>query len=188
MYNLGNASKNLLVSKKEQNKYYDENIIINVNDKNNTHSIIAKHIKPSSKCLDVGCGAGYIGKLLENKNCEIYGIDTDKAALEIAQEKCGYKKVMCFNIAEESNKQYKEFFNNDIKFDYIIFADVLEHVVDPGKILQTFSSKLAIEGEILTSVPNVAHLYIAMGLVNRTFNYNKIDLLDNTHLRFFTKN
>jgi 2-polyprenyl-3-methyl-5-hydroxy-6-metoxy-1,4-benzoquinol methylase len=188
MYNLGNSDKNLLVSNQEENKYYDENIEIDINDKNNTHSIIAKYIKPGSKCLDVGCGAGYLGKLLVEKNCEVYGIDSDAKALEISHKKCGYKSVMFFNIADETQDKYKEFFNSNIKFDYIIFADVLEHLVDPGYILAKFAAKLSTDGEILTSVPNVAHLDIIRGLVNRTFNYNKIGILDNTHLRFFTKN
>jgi 2-polyprenyl-3-methyl-5-hydroxy-6-metoxy-1,4-benzoquinol methylase len=188
MYNLGNSDRNLLASNQEENKYYDENIEIDINDKNNTHSIIAKYIKPGSKCLDVGCGSGYLGKLLIGKNCEVYGIDSDAKALEISYKKCGYKNVMFFNIADETLDNYKKFFDNDMEFDYIIFADVLEHLVDPGSILAKFATKLSINGEILTSVPNIAHLDIIRGLINRTFNYNKIGILDNTHLRFFTKN
>lgn len=186
MYDLGNSSKNLLVSSKENNKYYDENIIIDINDKNNTHSIIAKYIKKNSIVLDVGCGAGYIGKLLKDKNCKIYGIDLDEEALKIAN-KIGYDFVYNFSIMDENNKDYKNFFNMPIKFDYIIFADVLEHIIDPGLIINNFSKKLNTNGEILTSIPNIAHFDIIKGLVNRKFNYNKIGLLDNTHLRFFTK-
>lgn len=188
MYNLGNADKNLLISEKASNKYYDEDIIIDINDKNNTHSIIAKYINPGSRCLDVGCGSGYIGKLLSEKNCEVYGIDTDEEALKIAQKNCGYKKVMNFNISNESDERYKKFFDNNMKFDYIIFADVLEHLIEPDKAIVNFLRKLSINGEILTSIPNIAHLDIVKGIMNRNFNYNKIGILDSTHLRFFTKN
>jgi len=187
MYNLGNAEKNLLVTKSEENKYYDENIVIDINDTNNTHSIIASKIKEKSTVLDIGCGSGYIGVLLKDKKCKVYGIDVDSKALEIAKSKDCYKNVFNFSITEKENENYKKFFKEKIEFDYIIFADVLEHVVNPGEIIFELSKKLKKDGEILISLPNVAHIDITRGLINRTFNYNKIGLLDNTHLRFFTK-
>lgn len=187
MYNLGNADKNMLVTKTEENKYYDENIVIDINDTNNTHSIIASKIKEGSTVLDIGCGAGYIGVLLKDKKCKVYGIDVDSKALETAKSKECYKKVFNFSITEKENENYKKFFKEKIEFDYIIFADVLEHVVNPGEIIFELSKKLKKDGEILISLPNVAHMDITRGLINRTFNYNKIGLLDNTHLRFFTK-
>lgn len=187
MYILGNALKNELVRKEEKNKYYDENIVIDIEDTNNTHSIIAKYIKPESTVLDVGCGAGYIGALLKSKNCKLYGIDRDEKALEIAKNKVGYHKVYHFSVTDMKSEKYKSFFKEKIKYDYILFADVLEHVENPGDILLNFSKKLTTTGSILTSVPNVAHFDIIRGLLNRTFNYNKIGILDNTHLRFFTK-
>jgi len=187
MFELGNAEKNLLVSKKEQNKYYDENIKIDINDTNNTHAIIAKRVKERNVCLDIGCGAGYTGELLEQKECTVYGIDMDEKALEISRTKKCYRKIYDFSITEENDPEYKSFFSTPVKFDYIILADVLEHVIDPGKILYQFSRKLKANGKFLISVPNVAHIDVTLNLMNRTFNYNKIGLLDNTHLRFFTK-
>lgn len=187
MYNLGNADKNMLVTKPEENKYYDEDIVIDINDTNNTHSIIASKIKDKSIVLDIGCGSGYIGALLKDKKCEVYGIDVDSKALDIAESKNCYKEVFNFSITEINDDNYKKFFDKKIEFDYIIFADVLEHVVNPGEIIFELSKKLKKDGEILISLPNIAHMDITRGLINRTFNYNKIGLLDNTHLRFFTQ-
>ena len=188
MFNLGNAEKNFLVSKNENNKYYDESIKIDINDTNNTHAIIAKYVKDKTVCLDVGCGAGYTGLLLKNdKKCSVYGIDIDKEALKIAKKKKVYEDVYNFSVTDYKSNKYLEFFQNTLKFDYIIFADVLEHVVDPGELIYRFSKKLNAGGKILISIPNVAHMDICTNIINRTFNYNKIGILDNTHLRFFTK-
>ena len=40
----------------------------------------------------------------------------------------------------------------------------------------------------MVSIPNIAHNSIIMELIYGDFNYQKIGLLDNTHIRFFTKN
>lgn len=188
MYILGNADKNLLIIKEEENKYYDENIKINIDDTNNTHSIIASKVKNGSNCLDIGCGAGYIGEILkENRKCTVYGIDIDKEAIETAVSKKIYKEIFNFSIMDYSSKKFQNFLESTPNFDYIFLADVLEHVVNPGEVLYNFSKKLNNNGKFLISVPNIAHFDIIKGLIDRTFNYNKIGILDNTHLRFFTK-
>ena len=189
MYILGNADKSLLTTKNEENKYYDKNIKIDINDTNNTHAIIAKTVKNGSTCLDIGCGAGYIGEILkENRKCTVYGIDIDKEAIKVATSKKIYKDIYNFSIMDYSNRKFQDFLKNAPMFDYIFLADVLEHVVNPGEVLYNFSQKLSKKGKFLVSVPNISHFDIVKGLINRTFNYNKIGILDNTHLRFFTKN
>lgn len=188
MYILGNADKNMLVTKSENNKYYDENIKIDINDTNNTHSIIANKVKNGDICLDIGCGAGYIGEILkENRKCIIYGIDIDKDAIKVALNKKIYTEIYNFSIMDYSNKKFQNFLKKTPGFDYIFLADVLEHVINPGEVLFNFSQKLNKNGKFLVSVPNIAHFDIIKGLINKTFNYNKIGILDNTHLRFFTK-
>lgn len=188
MFVLGNSDKNLLVDRPRENKYYDESIKIDINDSNNTHAIIASSVKEKTVCLDIGCGAGYTGELLKNeKNCIVYGIEIDKEAIRIVQEKKWYKEIYNFSITDNKSAEYRTFFSDPLQFDYILFADVLEHIEKTGEILYQFSKKLKPNGKILISIPNIAHFDISQNLVNRTFNYNYVGILDNTHLRFFTK-
>lgn len=188
MFSHGNAEKNILSSRTKENKYYDDSIKININDKNDSHSIIVNLIPEKTTCLDVGCSAGYIGELLKReKKCKVYGIELDKKAIKKAEEKNVYEAIYNFSITDDKNKEYKLFFDNSIKYDYIIFADVLEHIENPGKVLVEFSKKLKKSGKIIVSIPNIAHIDIAIGLCNRIFNYNEVGILDDTHLRFFTK-
>lgn len=188
MNNLGNAKKSLLGMQEEKNKYYDEKIKIDSNDKNDSHALLASLVSENSQCLDVGCSVGYIGELLKReKNCNVYGIEIDNEAVKMAQKKNCYQKIYTFSITDEKSSEFQNFFSNNLKFDCIIFADILEHVEEPYKVIYNLSKKLKKNGKILVSLPNIAHMDISKNLIERKFNYNKTGLLDSTHIRFFTK-
>jgi len=158
------------MNKKNQYKIYSKNINLNV----------YKHISKNKKILDVGCNTGNLGeKLIKEKSCRVFGIDNSKNAVLMARKKLD--KVMLFDL-----ETYKIPFPNE-KFDVIIFADVLEHVRYPEKILKKYSSMLKSNGIILASLPNVANINIRLNLFFGKWNYQDAGILDRTHMRFFTK-
>jgi len=170
------------------NKYYDSSFKISLNDENESHAIIANNVKPNSTVLDVGCAQGLIGEAISNQlNCKVYGIELDKEAIKIAENTNRYQKVYNFDITDKEDKIYNDFFKTELTFDYILFSDVLEHLVNPDEVLCEFSRKLKKGGSILISLPNIAHYDVINGLLNEKFNYSEMGILDNTHLRFFTK-
>jgi len=189
--NLGNAEINKLFL--SEGKKYNESKAENINpaDENNSLAFIVNAVTKNSTVLDVGCAYGYIGEWLnKNKKCTIYGIDIDSEALSYVK-RAGYYSDL-FNIdLDYTDKCHEEFlrFNalNDNLFDFIICADVLEHLKDPTHALEIISSKLKLSGQIVISIPNIAHLDIILNLLEGKFNYSDFGLLDNTHLRFFTK-
>jgi SAM-dependent methyltransferase len=71
-------------------------------------------------------------------------------------------------------------------FDVVLAGDVLEHLVDPRRVLADARSLLAPGGYVVASVPNVAHVDVRMALLCGRFAYRETGLLDATHLRFFT--
>ncbi len=71
-------------------------------------------------------------------------------------------------------------------FDYIVMADILEHLHDPGKVLGQARDLLRPGGSIWISVPNITHNGVLIEMLNGRFEYRKIGLLDNTHIRFFS--
>jgi 2-polyprenyl-3-methyl-5-hydroxy-6-metoxy-1,4-benzoquinol methylase len=74
------------------------------------------------------------------------------------------------------------------QFDYIIFADVLEHLVDPWATLKHYSQLLTSGGKIIASIPNVRNLGLLYNLIIKgRWTYSDSGLLDRTHLRFFTR-
>jgi predicted TPR repeat methyltransferase len=71
-------------------------------------------------------------------------------------------------------------------FDCIVFADVLEHLYDPGGVLQSAVRLLVAGGSVVCSVPNAAHWFMVYGLMRGQLNYADSGILDRTHIRFFT--
>ncbi len=177
----------MLCRLEDDNKYYVDELNLTLDMKNNSQSIIANNISDNSFVLDVGCGAGALGKLLKQaKKCKVHGIDIDAKALKIAEKY--YDNVENISVSDICSKDYIKFINNNCKYDYIVFADLLEHVLDPGQLLYDFNKKLKENGKILVSIPNIGHWDIILGLLNDKFNYNKTGLLDTTHVRFYTYN
>jgi 2-polyprenyl-3-methyl-5-hydroxy-6-metoxy-1,4-benzoquinol methylase len=72
-------------------------------------------------------------------------------------------------------------------FDLVVFADVLEHLPDPIRLLRNVHSLLNPGARIVISVPNVAHLSVRVQLLFGRFRYSDRGILDRTHLRFFTR-
>ncbi len=187
---MGNSTYNLLFNSEE--KHY-ENVADNIDleDKNNSLTFIVSEVKEQATVLDVGCSYGYIGEwLIKNKKCKMYGIDLDEVALEELNKRSIYEDTFKMNLdSVDSNKdkEIKRFQNLDTQFDYIICADVLEHLKNPTELLKFLSQKLKYGGEVIVSVPNISNVDIIMSLMDEKFNYSRYGILDNTHVKFFTK-
>ena len=185
----GNGFSNELGLVEEKNKYEPakSNYHCHIEDINDSHSIIARRVQEESTVLDIGCCTGIIGELLfKNKKCVNYGIEVDEKSAEIAEKSGYYKKVFSIDIENIEGREVIE--KEKIEFDYIILADVLEHMRNPADTLYRVSKWLSPTGKILISVPNVAYADIIKGLINEEFNYQKTGILDSTHLHAFTKN
>lgn len=72
------------------------------------------------------------------------------------------------------------------QFDVVLCGDILEHLTNPGAVLQKLKRRLASTGYLVVSLPNVAHGSVRLSLLKGAFTYVKEGLLDATHLRFFT--
>jgi len=130
--------------------------------------------------LDLGCGTGSLGKAIKKRqDCICKGIELNKEASEIAAKNLDF--VWCDNLNRFDPKFLKT------KYDCMVFADILEHLVNPWVILNKFAKALADNGAIIVSLPNIAHPEIISELKKGLFRYRPAGILDITHLRFFTK-
>ena len=143
-----------------------------------THSISFKTIKDNSLILDVGSGQGdLIRHLVNEKNCKVIGIDKN------------VKTISSKNIEFVSCDLNKELPNLDyLKFDYILFLDVIEHLENPEDFLKKLYEKISENEkiEIIISTPNISFFIIRFMLLFGFFNYGKRGILDKTHTRLFT--
>jgi hypothetical protein len=73
-----------------------------------------------------------------------------------------------------------------VSYDVIVFADVLEHLVDPEEVLRQLIRFQPEHCLFLISVPNVANLWVRTNLLFGRFEYQDRGILDRTHLHFFT--
>jgi len=135
----------------------------------------------NNRILDIGCGEGNTGKILkeQGKAAEVVGVEKNAEIAEIAKTKID--TVLCGDIETISllNSNY---------FDYIIMGDVLEHLYDPWALVNKLGSYLKKGGYLIASIPNIRNWRIIKSLVLKgEWNYSSEGLLDDTHLRFFTK-
>jgi SAM-dependent methyltransferase len=129
------------------------------------------------KILDVGTASGYLGKVWRSNGHYVAGIEFDAATAEKARE-----YYDAFEVADIESYPFSE----RREFDYIVFADVLEHLRDPAAVLRRCIPALKESGTIIISVPNIANWIIRLSLLFGKFNYMDRGILDRTHLRFFT--
>lgn len=133
--------------------------------------------KEPLKILDVGTASGYLGKTLRERGHSVTGIEMDPATAEKAK---GYYDSFYVADLETFEFPYHR------EFDYILFADVLEHLRDPAAVLRRCIPALKPSGKIIISVPNVANIVVRLSLLLGRFDYMDRGILDRTHFRFFT--
>lgn len=146
-------------------------------------SLLAGMVASGTRVLDVGIGGGALGAFLrQSKGCVLDGVTYNAEEAELAG--AHYRAV---HVADLDQHSLSELLAND-GYDYIICADVLEHLRDPGRVLDVAHSLLKDNGRLLISVPNVAYLGLIAELLGGEFRYRHEGLLDKTHVRFFTRN
>lgn len=151
----------------------------------NSLSIIIKQIRPKARVLEFGPAHGRLTRYLkESLDCIVDIIELDEKA---GKEASLYARhaLIGSELGNIENYQWESKLDGN-KYDFIIFADVLEHLYSPSKVLQSIKSFLSNNGVVIISVPNIGHDGVLLELFNEEFNYRDIGLLDDTHIRFFT--
>ncbi len=142
--------------------------------------ILSRVPTTAKKILDLGCGTGELGKALKKRQqCHVTGIEINKEAFETARENLDRALHDNLNRYDPTLETHK--------YDCIVLADILEHLINPWSVLIKFSKVLTTDGVLIASVPNVAHPTIIDQLQRGLFRYAQAGILDITHLRFFTK-
>jgi len=134
------------------------------------------------RVLEIGCSVGTQTRILSRElKCEVTAVEIDAGSAESAREYC--KQLVIGDV--ESLDLTKALAEQS--FDVMLLADVLEHLREPGRTLTKLRSLLAPSGFLLCCVPNVCHAAIAWEVAHGRFDYQRYGLLDDTHIRFFTR-
>jgi len=147
---------------------------------NTRDDIVAALPRPLGSVLDVGCGSGGVGPGLRRAGAtRLTGIEVVAEQAELAR--ATYDDVIAAPVEDALARL-------DGPFDTILCLDVLEHLVDPERVL-TDLHRVAVPGARLqVSLPNARHVSLLRDLIVKgTFGYTEWGHRDRTHLRWFTR-
>ncbi len=127
--------------------------------------------------LEVGCGRGVTGQLLQEKlGCRVTGVELNPV------------------VAREAAKHLHRVIQGDVQeleieggYDAVLGLEVVEHLVEAEAFLARIKKLLAPGGRAILSIPNVGHYSIVEDLIAGRWDYLPIGLLCYTHYRFFTR-
>jgi SAM-dependent methyltransferase len=144
--------------------------------------LVVDLVPDGARVLEFGCATGYMSEVLKSrKGCKVTGIEISPEAGELAKKHCD--RVI---IGDAEELDYEGLLGKE-RFDAILFVDVLEHLKEPSSVLKRIRPFLSRRGAVLASIPNIAHGSVRLALLAGEFRYRKLGLLDDTHLRFFTR-
>jgi glycosyltransferase involved in cell wall biosynthesis/ubiquinone/menaquinone biosynthesis C-methylase UbiE len=127
--------------------------------------------------LDLGCSGGLFAEQMRKLGHTVTGVD--------------YIEVP--GVRERTDRFLKADLNQglpselDGPFDLVVAGDVVEHLVDPERMLREVQRVLRPGGELVLSVPNFGHWYSRLRVAVGAFDYDRRGILDETHLRFFSR-
>ncbi len=106
---------------------------------------ISKEVRPNSKILDIGCGAGVLLSELRTQQKGIcFGLDISSEAIKLLKA-----MKMPGVVARLPEIPLK-----DSSFDVVIATEVLEHIENPSETLKQMKRVAKSGGFIICSVPN----------------------------------
>lgn len=135
---------------------------------------------PEASILEIGCGSGATASLaMESERCGRYvGVELDQRAADLASKVLSEVRV--------GNIEAMELDWPTASFDALILSEVLEHLVDPWRVMARLAPLVRPGGQVFASSPNLAHFKIVMELLRGDWNLTDSGVKDRTHLRWFT--
>jgi SAM-dependent methyltransferase len=97
-------------------------------------------VLPGTRVLDVGCGVGRWSRILAGRGAQVTGIDISPTMVDQARRRAaaaGLQDRCRFLVADSSELHLPE------RFDFILGVTVLQHILDPGRLLDAVRSLAA---------------------------------------------
>ncbi len=126
--------------------------------------------------LDLGCASGYLSARLAERGYDVVPLDrpgTSAPDLSPGQE-----------LVEADLDHGLPPLGR--RFDFVLSADVLEHLRDPRKMLRELAGALKPGGKLIASLPNSGNAYFRANVLMGRFPAHDRGLFDRTHLHFYT--
>jgi SAM-dependent methyltransferase len=143
-----------------------------------SHSLLLRALPADGsgrRVLDVGCGPGYLSSLLAARGFDVTGIE------QPGPHTANFpSNVRLLQADLESGLP-----SLDARFDYILCADILEHLRRPAALLRELRGVLSPGGTLIASLPNSGNIWFRLNILAGRFPQDDKGLFDRTHLRFY---
>lgn len=145
-------------------------------------AVMAGAVTKGSRVLDLGIGSGAFGRYLsEHLACHVDGVTVNPDEELVARN--WYQRIEVLDLDQPGwGVRFQP-----ADYDFIVCADVLEHLTRPDLVLAACRRLLRPEGVLLVSIPNASYAGLVADLMHGNFEYGNEGLMDRTHLRFFTR-
>jgi 2-polyprenyl-3-methyl-5-hydroxy-6-metoxy-1,4-benzoquinol methylase len=144
-----------------------------------SHALILSMLagRPPARVLDLGCSGGLLAERVRAQGHHVTGLDYIEVPGVRDRTDAFYQADLSQGIPPEVGDGY----------DVVIAGDIIEHLPRPRKILSEIRQVLRPGGQVMLSVPNFGHWYPRTRVAFGLFGYDRRGILDDTHLRFFTR-
>lgn len=144
------------------------------------HYYASRLIGKGQRVLELKCCDGAFGSELAHAGNRVVGLDTEPQV----PPQAGYEDVLTVDLEKPVDANA---LGQAGRFDRILLFDILEHLKEPGQVLNDCKGFMAPRSRIIVSVPNAANITVRLMLLAGGFEYQDRGILDWSHLRFFTK-
>ncbi len=152
-------------------------------DPGNKNAWFGEIIGSGKRVLEVGCATGYVGEhLVKQQGCRVVGIEYMPEPAARSRARGCYEDVLGGDIQDPATVAGL----TPGSFDFVLFGDVLEHLISPEQALRNVAPLLAPGGHVLICVPSIIHWSLRLKFLRGRFEYTDTGPLDRTHVHFFT--
>jgi 2-polyprenyl-3-methyl-5-hydroxy-6-metoxy-1,4-benzoquinol methylase len=109
--------------------------------------------------LDVGCSQGIASILLAREGHRVIGVDREHEAIRAARERLDQEEAQVRERVEFRVGEGRAVGFADGSFDAVLLGEVLEHQLDPGRLLDEARRVLRPGGRIVITTPYGIHPY-----------------------------
>jgi SAM-dependent methyltransferase len=111
------------------------------------------------RLLDVGCGSGYLAKLVKAGVPDVQMDGTDISDVALERARAHFKRVWRTNLDQDPLPA------ETAVYDTAVCVEVLEHLYDPAHALAEIHRCLSVGGRLVATVPNIAYWRFRLDLL-----------------------
>lgn len=148
--------------------------------------IVGRRAAPGARLLDIGSGPGNFLRAAVRAGYRATGVELNPGLAELARQASGAEVIAGDALALPSLLAGREG-----GFDVVTMLDLIEHVLDPVRLLREAASFLKPGGVLLVYTPNHAGLIVRTAALIRTLTLGRAEgplrgIYDCDHIVFFT--